>query len=691
MVNAVWRLCGLLLLVPVLLPLHRMAGPAHPGAPAEHLRTLTDSYFRASWTGLALLVPAAVLLAFTPLPRVLRRWGRAGARVLLAPPATGFAVGAGVLAGALTLGLSLHAFALQPALLDATSQLVHARYLASGAAAGPTLAHPEFHTFQYMVNLPSGWSSQYPPGHLWALAAGFAAGLPWLVGPLLALVAVACTARLGEELLDDPLPARLGALLLAASPFFLGHNATYMNHSSAAAWGALALLAAVRSRARGDHSASQSAGWALLSGAAVGLAFASRPLGGVTVGAVALLLFLAPSREGVRPPLRTLLHQGVAAVGGALVPLGFTALHNLRLFGAPGRFGYDVAQGPGHGPGFHLDPWGEAYTPIEAIAQASSGLLALGMDLLLTPASALIPVALLLLVLPTPPRGVGVLLLWALLPVGLHLFYWHHDLFLGPRLLHEFTPAWVLLVAVATVAAGRWAGRHPPGTGRRFDPPGALLAALWLSAAVAVVVLAPLRLQLYTAQWGPAARTPLPTPEAGALVFVHGDWSDRLAARLAGHGMRVDSIRAATRYTTSCELQEHLDARALGLGVAPPLRFNSSPDRRLEALFLPTGTRIVTAPGEAPSPACIREVQADRQGTLDLPPLLWRGSLPGLEGDAPLFARDLGPELNARLLAAHPARRPFLHLPEGPGLPPRLVPYSEGMALLWGEGGSEER
>src|SRR5690606_37958864 len=140
---------GLVLLLLVLLPLHRLGGRGLPGSPAEHLRSLSESYFRASWIGLLGSVVLALIMGLTPLPRHLARWGAGSARWLLAPGPWSFALGVGAAAGLLTLALSVHGFALQPALLDATSQLIHARYMASGALAGPTLQQPEFFTFQY--------------------------------------------------------------------------------------------------------------------------------------------------------------------------------------------------------------------------------------------------------------------------------------------------------------------------------------------------------------------------------------------------------------------------------------------------------------------------------------------------------------------------------------------------------------
>lgn len=683
LVKTVSRVSGIALLLLTLLPLHRVGSRGLPGSPTEHLRTLSESYFQASWMGLLAAALLGGILGLTPLPRTLVRWGGVAARPLLAPRPWAFALGAGLLAALLTLALSAWAFALQPALLDAISQLVHARYLASGSLAGPALEDPGFFSFQYMVNLPSGWASQYPPGHLWALALGFLAGAPWLVGPLLALVAVAFTSRLGEELLEDPLPARLGAVLLAMSPFFMGHNASFMNHGSAAAWGVVALLCVLRGA--GASGASGGLAWILVAGGAAGMVAASRPLGGLVILVVALaLLVRRAGPAGPPPPARTLASRLGAFGLGALGPVALAALHNAVLFGSPARFGYDVAQGPGHGPGFHLDPWGQVYTPLEGLAQTSSAVVALGMDLLFTPVSALVLVALVLVLRAPGPRGMGPLLLWALLPLALHFFYWHHDLFLGPRLLHEFAPAWALLLAAAMVEAGRWAAatsaRTPPP---RFNPGGALVAVAWLAALGALLVEAPRRLPHYASSRGGATAPEIPRDAAPALVFVHGDWSDRLAARLAATGMRLDSVRTAIRYSTSCELQEHLDALRVTPTRAPPLHFHPTPERSLEQFQLPSGTRIVTLPGESPTPACAREVGSDRFGIAHLPPLLWQGDLPGLEAGAPLYVRDLGPEANERILARYPDRVPLLHLPVESMPGGAVVPYQEGIRRLW--------
>ncbi len=96
------------------------------------------------------------------------------------------------------------------------------------------------------------------------------------------------------------------------------------------------------------------------------------------------------------------------------------------------------------------------------------------------------------------------------------------------------------------------------------------------------------------------------------------------------------------------------------------------------------GTVIRIRAGESLTEECARELASDRFGTVALAPLLWQGDLPGDERGAPMFVRDLGPDKNARVRAAHPDRAPCVFVPRTVGAPPELVPYEEAMRVLWG-------
>ena len=88
-------------------------------------------------------------------------------------------------------------------------------------------------------------------------------------------------------------------------------------------------------------------------------------------------------------------------------------------------------------------------------------------------------------------------------------------------------------------------------------------------------------------------------------------------------------------------------------------------------------------PSRSPTPVCAAEARADRFGVVELAPLVWQGDLPGIEVGRPMFVRDLGPEMNQRVLDQHGARAAFLFGPTEPGGTVELVPYERGLAAIW--------
>ena len=143
-----------------------------------------------------------------------------------------------------------------------------------------------------------------------------------------------------------------------------------------------------------------------------------------------------------------------SAVGIAPVLVAL-ALYNRYFFGSALRFGYVASTGPLVSPGFHQDPTGQFYGPIQALGYTSADLVTLSLYLLETPIPAVVLVGLFFLLSPRLTRGELIIALWALLPVIANVFYWHHGNFMGPRMLNEAAPAWVLLTAVAAVGLVR--------------------------------------------------------------------------------------------------------------------------------------------------------------------------------------------------------------------------------------------
>jgi hypothetical protein len=264
------------------------------------------------------------------------------------------------------------------------------------------------------------------------------------------------------------------------------------------------------------------------------------------------------------------------------------------------------------------------------------------------------------------------------------LGYWHHGLWMGPRMVNESAPAWCVL---AVLAAGALVRRVPERAAIATDySPRVLLASGFTLALLSgLLVFAPLRLASYRQR--PAAFLAARAAQQPALIFVHGGWTSRLAMRMAAAGMRLDSVETALRQNATCQVQTWFDARSAGRPVAG-LDFVPRATGQPAAIEISPGNRIRMRAQEQLSGSCAREAAADRLGTLDVSPLLWRGDLPGLAPAGPLFLRDLGPAANARVLSQYPQRKAYVLLTPTPEAPPQLADYERAMALLWGREGA---
>ena len=626
------RMLGLALLVFSVLPLFLLLR-IRPGAGLAGAATLQNATQTATalWSGFALAVGAGALLgrwiSWDALAAPIARIGA----WFMRPSDRAFATGSAALAFALTFAYAQLVFGGGAPLIDASSQLLHARYLAAGQLAGPTTPGLEFWIVQNTFVAPGGWASQYPPGYVALMAGALHAGVAWLVGPASAAATVLLTYHALRRLLPGRvLEARLTALTIALCPLLAGQAATYMNHAPATALAALTLYASLR--------AQPVARWALAGGAVAAAMFAIRPLHGAAIGGA---LLLGPWLLARLPARATALRLALATLAAAPI-LAAVALYNARLFGAPAAFGYGAAQGPAQALGFHRDPWGNLYGWIDAVAYTSADLGALGLKLLEAPLPLTAIVAAYLLLARRLARGAWLLVAWATLPLLANFFYWHHGEFLGPRLLAEAAPAWIALGVLALFAGARAAKPALSGTRVAFSPRVAVIGTVAAALLIGGMLLLPPRLAAERVLYG---AEPLPELPDESLVFVHGAWRTRIAARLGASGLRLDQLETALRETPACALQQRLDGSAAD---------------------------------------CAREQAADRAGAIDIAPLLWRHALPGIEDSRALLARDLGPERNGALLRRYPARRAFVLLREHPQGPAVLMPYGEGMQRLWG-------
>ena len=676
---------GLLLLVLALTPIYRLMGTPDAGGfgGAALLRGSADLV--STWWGLLTTLVLGGALAILMPTQKARRYLRRLGEGLSVGSAYSFAATMAVVAAGLALFSSLVLFKGYPTLLDGMVNLLQSRVLAAGQAAldlpEPTAAW----MIQNTVLTQQGWVSQYPPFPAFLLAIGQLIRAPWLVYPLLLGASVFFTILLGHLLLPGRVMAlRLGGVLLALCPFLVFLGGGYLSHIPAAAFGALTLFAAVRAL-RGSWS------WALLVGVGSGATVASRPLFGLAIGVLLpALLWLSRAKGQGFSWIGSRL--GAATAGGIPFALSW-GLYNNHFFGHPLDLGYSAAFGPAHGLGFHPDPWGNSYGLAEAVGSTAGDLMSLGVFLFETPFSAVVLVGVFLLRKPCLSRGGLLFLAWALLPFLANALYWHHGFHLGPRMLYEAAPAWVFLSALAALGLSeRQDGASDLRS--RLNAPDILLWTFVVSA-IGAAILIPSRAASY--QWPEETldRIAIPSPPETepALVFVHGSWNERVAARLQGSGMRLDSVETVLRRNDLCQVH-HLASRRLavagtgeGIDSSADLDFQLLPGTppHLREVRLSEEHRALDDPESEPTPDCRLEARADRNGIISLAPLLWQGDLPGFERGDPMFVRDLGWADNGAVQAAFPHRKPYLFLIPAPGKGPELWDYDEGMELIWGE------
>jgi hypothetical protein len=662
------RLLGLLLLVGAYAPLHRLLDPERTGPAGEATRQAAESAWGVALYGTLVVVGAALVLTIlvpSDAPaRVLARM----ADLLARPGRYLYAGVAAVLASVLSLAVAVYLYHGYPTSVDEMAQLYHAQALTAGRLAVPLPGDATAWIIQNGLVTPEGWASIYPPFHTVLLALGLGLGAPWLVGPLVVGVATWASSLSFEEHLGSR-RGRVAALVLAVCPFWLLLGATYLSHATAAACIALVLWTGHRARDGG-------LGWAVASGAAMGAAVTARPWIGLVSSATLLVVSWWPARDRVGPRV------GALVAGG----LPFAALlgwWNTRLFGSPFRLGYSAAYGPPHSLGFHVDPWGNLYGPAEALAYTGADLVQLGAHLLQTPLPllALIGVALLL---GLRGRSVTPFLAWAATAVAANALYWHHGVHMGPRMLYESTPAWVALFVSA--AAYLTSDAVPRARLRR----GAGWAVAAAAAGAFLLVPGVLESAAERSDDGRnVARLPNPRAERPTLVFAHGSWSSRAVARLAGAGMRRDSVETALRRNDMCMLDLYArwreaspqDRASIPLPEVDLEPLPGTPDH-LRRYTLSAGNRVWVADGALRDQACALNARGDQVGAVELEPLVWQA--PPLPDRPIVLARDMGPEINARVLEAMGDPPAFIYVPVELGSEaPILLDYDDGMSLLW--------
>ncbi|HEV8549663.1 MAG TPA: hypothetical protein VGQ57_11560 [Polyangiaceae bacterium] len=178
-----------------------------------------------------------------------------------------------------------------PRIVDATSYFLQARALAEGHFAFRVPEPSAAFRGRFSLLGPSGLSVIFPPGYALALAAGFRAGVPMLVGPLLAALLVIATYVGTRELFEREDAARVAAVLSTLCATLRYHTADTMSHGLSALLLVTSLALAARPSLLRAVFAGLCAGWLV----------ATRPMTGAVAVALVAVLIVARSPRRERP------------------------------------------------------------------------------------------------------------------------------------------------------------------------------------------------------------------------------------------------------------------------------------------------------------------------------------------------------------------------------------------------------
>jgi hypothetical protein len=637
-------------------------------------------YYTSEWQAwfwgsvlVACIAAAALVLTRGAAARLLVDWWRRLAASL--SPGRSVALAAAVLA-VVALLMGVVAFSGNPRNVDGFAQLFQARMFLAGRLWVPPPPPAELANFAtlHMIVGPARWFSQYPPGQSLVLAMGLAFGAWWLLNPLFVVALVVGTYRAARWCADET-TARLAVALLCLSPFVVAVSGSEMSHLPAAALGMVAAAAAVSVAAGPLRGAA-------VAGAALGVLAAFRPLDAVAAAVpVAVMLLL------VAPPGRRVPALAAAAAAAVLFTLPLL-WYNAATTGSWHELGYTLLWGPNHSLGFHPVPWGIPLTPARAVGLTSLDLHQIDAYLFDAPFPVLVLVALAFLAARrrvgardiVPIAGAGALL-------GLLFFYWHRDVFYGPRFVFTAVP-WVVILAARGLVLLRRSGREvfPGVTSGHAAMFGFAVAML-----VGLGAITPGRLVAYR------RATPVfdlhPDRDARragihhAVVVIPDGWGSRLIVRMWAAGVPVPRSTRLYAGIDACTIEQALDGAVAGstapgrerlLATLDSLAALRRPGVRARATLDPN-LRLPEVPDLAP--VCRAELARDSAGILAFAPFLYLNR-PRLDGDV-VWARDLGP-WNGPLFAHYPGRAFYRYAPSLPDGPPtftRLEPAETARAL----------
>lgn len=380
--------------------------------------------------------------------------------------------------------LSWFVYERHPHVPDEVVYLIHARYLAEGRLTLPAQPAPEAFNLDLLSYEADRWYCPVPPGWPAVLALGAWVNAAWLVNPLLAGVNTLLAYRLTVDLYDRG-TARLVALLMAVSPWFVFMGMNFMTHQ----WTLSCALAAAVLLARVAHGSSPA--WAVASGGFLGLLSMIRPLEALCVAAV-LGLGSLRMRRGFPGLTSLLLVIGAVLVGAVQLP------YNARLTGDPLKFPIMAYTDRYYGPGRNdlgfganrglgwtgLDPR-PGHDLLDAALNADLNFFAINVELFGWAIGSLAPV-LLVLLLPGRRRADVGLAAAAAVVVCAHAAYWFSG---GP----DFGARYWFLVVYPCVALAARGAIELARAGRGSDEQGRVAWSLAMLSLLALINFFPWR------------------------------------------------------------------------------------------------------------------------------------------------------------------------------------------------------
>ena len=611
--RALWVAIGAALLLLPALPLPMWSGAPDPGPPwSPHV---------VSW-GWGILVVVVVALLV----------GRLAAQSTLpafdwrAPRDRWMLLALAVLLGVAAACVMQLVFAGNPHLVDEIAQLLHARAFAAGRLALPPPQPLEAFLIIHTWVTDAGWVSQFPPGQTVLFAIGFLLNAEWLVNPVLGGAGVVLVYLVARGLYGVG-TARAAAVLWAVSAWVMFMSATYMNHVGAvtfalAAWAVLWAYPAPGTRRFAA------------AGLLIGFATATRPLDGMAAALPVLIWIMSEKRwRGVLP----------FVLGGLPVALAWGLL-NWRLYGHPLTMGYTAVWGPELRLGFHVDPWGDPFTPLVALSNAAVAIRRLHIYMYEWPVPALLLLAVWALVARHRSRSDLIVAVGLVAAPLLYFFYWHSGFRFGPRFYYAAAP----MLVIGLARAWRWVwvlAMRTQSRALRWDVAlvtAAVVVLLW-----GWVGLLPARMDVYrhglqTLKLHPERQL----EELGvkqALVMMPGSWGSRIAVDLWGLGVPPSAVETAYRETDACDLYHFVQsARSSDLPTEEVLQGlqrlqDEAPDSVLRVEGWPDPT-LKLIPDRDLAADCLREMQRDLEGFTLYGYLAWRNPI-GLNSGL-VFARD---------------------------------------------------